>query len=42
MEVVPKAVLLLKDPQKFIAERQAEGRRASSAPAPTASASVRQ
>ena len=32
LEVVPKAQLLLKDPQKFIAERQAEGRIASNAP----------
>ena len=41
MEVVGKAVLLLKDPQKFIAERQAEGRIASSA-APAPNAAVRQ
>jgi carboxyl-terminal processing protease len=30
LEVVPKAATLLKDPRKFIAERQAEGRIASS------------
>jgi carboxyl-terminal processing protease len=33
LEVTPKAGLLLKDPKKFIAERQAEGRMASTAAA---------
>jgi carboxyl-terminal processing protease len=33
IEVAPKAGVLLKDPKKFIAERQAEGRMASSSPA---------
>jgi len=32
IEVAPKAGVLLKDPKKFIAERQAEGRMASSTP----------
>jgi carboxyl-terminal processing protease len=33
IEVAPRAAVLLKDPKRFIAERQAEGRMASSAPA---------
>jgi carboxyl-terminal processing protease len=36
LEVVPKAVLLIKDPKKFIAERQAEGRIAANTASPAA------
>ena len=33
LELVPKSELLLKDPQRFIAERVAESRPATAAPA---------
>jgi len=40
LEVVPKAAVLLKDPKRFMAEREAEGRMASSAAHPAAAAAA--